>query len=505
MALASGSRILFGVTTFNRLDIVALAARSLSHAAGVADAAILVIDDASTDYDLDALRPLFPPHAKFIRRPVNSGRADYAAHELLRVFREERVEDILVCLDSDLLVAEDVIATLQAAFPRTDGLLSLLNAPSHPGTLRNGLLVKRSVGFAGTAWSRDVVAEVLEHVQPSPRYDWDICEHLVATGREIFCLPDSAVQHLGFAQGQNSHFLRADYGLSFTDTNWWNVSAIQETLLFGVRQEFRNVMAHAMGAAEMRGFHALLERQQVDTALAALAEPPPLPAAVKKQLSAQTNVAKEREAAEHAILAGLARPGWICLDVAQDAGQVALLLSRCVGPGGQVHAFGSTPMARGKLRAQAEMLGLGNLAMPEALVANRVGSVQQPDTSAGEDGPAVPTPVVTLDGYVAAQGITKVHLLRLGIPGQAGAALEGAYNLISQQKPYIVLDVSHTAGEDPAPVKKLLNRLRMAGYTLCGIRRNPWPHVRLLEAPDYAHSFHHSLFCYHGPRNDAHV
>jgi len=505
VALASGSRILFGVTTFNRLDIVALAARSLSHAAGVADAAILVIDDASTDYDLDALRPLFPPHAEFIRRPVNSGRADYAAHELLRVFREERTEDVLVCLDSDLLVAEDVIATLQAAFPRTDGLLSLLNAPSHPGTLRDGLLVKRSVGFAGTAWSRDVVADVLGHVKPSPRYDWDISEHLVATGREIFCLPDSAVQHLGFAQGQNSHFLRADYGLSFTDTNWWNVSAIQETLLFGVRQEFRNVMAHAMAAAEMRGFHALLERQQVDTAMAALAEPPPLPAAVKKQLSTQTNAAKEREAAEHAILAGLARPGWVCLDVAQDAGQVALLLSRCVGPGGQVHAFGSTPMARGKLRTQAEMLGLGNLTMPEALVANRVGSLQQLDASAGEDGPATPTPVVTLDGYVAAQGIAKVHLLRLGIPGQAGAALEGAYNLISQQKPYIVLDVAHAAGEDPAPVKKLLNRLRMAGYTLCGIRRNPWPHVRLLEAPDYDRSFHHSLFCYHGPRNDAHV
>lgn len=466
---------------------------------------ILVIDDASTEYDIEALRPLFPPHAEFIRRPVNSGRADYAAHELMRVFREERTEDILVCLDSDLLVAEDIIATLQDAFPRTDGLLSLLNAPSHPGTLRDGLLVKRSVGFAGTAWSRAVVAEVLEHVKPSPRYDWDICEHLVAQGREIFCLPHSAVQHLGFAQGQNSHFLRADYGLGFTDTNWWNISAIQETLLFGVRQEFRNVMAHAMAGAEMRGFHALLERQQVDTALAALAGPPPLPPAVQKQLATQLSAARERETAENAILAGLARPGWVCLDVAQDAGQVALMLSRCVGPTGQVHAFGSTPMARAKLRTQAEMLGIGNLTMPDALVANRVGSLQQADTAAGEDAPPAPTPVVTLDGYVAANGIAKVHLLRLGIPGQTGAALEGAYNLISQQKPYIVLDVAHTAGEDPAPVKKLLNRLRMAGYTLCGIRRNPWPHVRLLEAPDYERSFNHSLFCYHGPRNDAHV
>jgi len=236
---ASAPRILLGVTTYNRMQTVALAARSLRHAEGVGEVAVVVIDDASEEYSLDALRPLFPPGTAFIRREVNSGRADYAAHALMRYFIEKRDEGLLVCLDSDLLVAGDFLARIRAAWPKSDGVLSLFNAHTHPGVRSargEGLLEKETVGFAGTVWSRAVIADVLVNVVPTPRFDWDICKLLEETGRAIVCLEDSAVQHIGMV-GQNSRFLTSDYGLGFADAHWANLSAIQEATLFGAREE----------------------------------------------------------------------------------------------------------------------------------------------------------------------------------------------------------------------------------------------------------------------------
>ncbi|MBE9604096.1 glycosyltransferase [Acetobacteraceae bacterium H6797] len=236
---AKAPRILLGVTTYNRLETVALAARSLRHAEGLEEVGIVVIDDASEDYGLEALRPLFPPQTEFVRRAANSGRADYAAHGLMRHFIEKRREDLLVCLDSDLVVARDFLARIRAAWPATDGVLSLFNAHTHPGAPSGrgeGLLVKEAVGFAGTVWARPVIADALIHVVPTPRFDWDICKRLEETGRAILCLENSAVQHIGMV-GQNSRFLTSDYGLGFADDHWANLAAIQEVTLFGARKE----------------------------------------------------------------------------------------------------------------------------------------------------------------------------------------------------------------------------------------------------------------------------
>jgi hypothetical protein len=497
----SHSDILLGVTTYNRLKTVSLAARSLSHAVDVDKVGILVMDDASTEYGLDDLRPLFPPHTTFIRRPENSGRADFAAHNLLQVFRDERPESILVCLDSDLLVAQDFVATLITEFPRTDGLLSLLNAQSHHGVLRDGLLVKPSVGFAGTVWSRPVVEDVLLNVPPTPRYDWDICAHLTATGREIFCLPNSAVQHLGLSEGQNSQFLRSDYGLSFTDTAWYNLSAIQEMLLFGVRQELLNLLGQTMTAGEMRLLSETLQTGRFDRAAEALrrtgsgAQAHPL----LKPLSGKLAAARDAEAAENATLAGLVQPGWICMNVGPESAPCSLLLSRSAGASGQIYAFDPSPVGRTRLLNLLELEDIRNITVPQAMLSNRIG----PASVDGSD--RTGDPRVTLDQYALENGLGRVALLRLGPGAEAGAVLAGAHNLLAKHRPYTVLDLTYQAGDETKPIERTLNLLRMAGYTLCTIRAKPWPHVKLFPGPDYSQSFRATLFCYHGPRNDAHA
>jgi hypothetical protein len=274
--------ILLGITTFNRPGIVAATARSLSRASGVGQAAIAVIDDASTEYGLDALRDWYPAHAGILRQETNSGRADFAAFNLMRRFLEQHDQRLLVVLDSDLLVAPDFLDRTLEAFPRTQGLLSLFNANSHPGVAReDGLLVKPHVGFAGTVWSREAVADVLAHVKPSRRFDWEICERFVAEGRAILCLAESAVQHLGLGEGQNSMILKADYGLSFADASWQNTSPLLEAILFGLREELK-AQRNAMRQAKVEHDHTVGElraeiaglRRALDAVAAGLAPPP---------------------------------------------------------------------------------------------------------------------------------------------------------------------------------------------------------------------------------------
>jgi hypothetical protein len=200
----------------------------------------LVLDDASTEYDLHFLESVYPAGTSFARNETPSGSASVAARRLMEAFLS-RNESILVILDSDLVVAKNFLAEARTMLPLTDGLLSLFNAHSHPSIEKGPLLVKKSIGFAGSVWTRPIVEEILENVPFTIHFDDAICDFLRATKREILCLRHSAVQHLGLVRGENSKFLTSDYGISFTDTSWYNVSAIQEVFLQGCRGEFQRI------------------------------------------------------------------------------------------------------------------------------------------------------------------------------------------------------------------------------------------------------------------------
>jgi hypothetical protein len=150
-------------------------------------------------------------------------------------------ESILVILDSDLLVARDFLHQARTLLPRTDGLLSLFHAHTHPGTEEGPLLRKHTVGFAGTVWTRPLVEEVLAKVPLTIHFDDAICAYLREQKRGIFSLQHSAVQHIGLLAGENSRFARSDFGLSFTGTEWYNISAIHEVFLQGCQHEFQRL------------------------------------------------------------------------------------------------------------------------------------------------------------------------------------------------------------------------------------------------------------------------
>jgi hypothetical protein len=232
--------VLIGISVFNRKEIVSATARSLSLADDISSAAILVIDDASSEFDSGYLASIYPPTSRIVRNATNSGMASRVTRRLMEEFLRGP-ESILIILDSDLITARDFLRQARSLLPLTEGLLSLFHAHTHPGTEEGPLLRKHSVGFAGTVWTRALVEEALAKVPFTIHFDNGICDYLRDKNRGIFSLKHSAVQHIGLLSGENSRFASSDFGLSFTGTEWYNLSAIHEVFLQGCQHEFQRM------------------------------------------------------------------------------------------------------------------------------------------------------------------------------------------------------------------------------------------------------------------------
>jgi hypothetical protein len=232
--------VLIGIPIFNRRAIVSATARSLSFADDIASASILVIDDGSSEFDAGYLASIYPPGSRIVRNAVPNGNASKTTRQLMEEFLRGP-EPILVILDSDLLVARDFMRQARTMLPLTEGLLSLFHAHTHPGAEEGPLVRKHSVGFAGTVWTRALVEEVLAKLPATDYFDDRICDYLREQKRGIFSLKHSAVQHIGLVSGVNSRFAVSDYGLSFTSTEWYNLSAIHEVFLLGCQQDLQRM------------------------------------------------------------------------------------------------------------------------------------------------------------------------------------------------------------------------------------------------------------------------
>lgn len=233
-------RIAIGVPTYNRVSLVRLNAASLSNSALPGDVILLVVDDCSEDYGLEFLRACYPA-ATIVRRERNSGGADMAAFDLLSRLHATGRQWLLV-LDSDLILASDWLERVRPFLPLTDGLLSLFNTANHaPISASGGLLQKNTIGMAGTLWRRDVAEEVLAAVPPGWGWDDRACTHVRSSGRRIFSVADSLAQHVGFAEGQNSHPHKGDIGMGFHDCDSRSLYLLMEGLMLQEQAANRSI------------------------------------------------------------------------------------------------------------------------------------------------------------------------------------------------------------------------------------------------------------------------
>jgi hypothetical protein len=241
-----------GVATWNRKSIVAAHAASLRESRLPVDTKILVIDDASSEYDVEFLASIFPPGSEIRRNQTNSGGADFALANLMKELLKTDA-DVVMLLDSDLLVHEEFVGVGLGLLDQTDGLLSLFNTPNHPALREVGpFLIKESIGSAGTLWSRELAESVIRDVADGARWDWRFCDHVRSTGREIYVSKQSMVQHVGFAEGQNSKLDYGDFGAGFADSDARNAYRLIEGNVAYVQAIGRRVIWNGIEQSEFR-------------------------------------------------------------------------------------------------------------------------------------------------------------------------------------------------------------------------------------------------------------
>jgi FkbM family methyltransferase len=179
---------------------------------------------------------------------------------------------------------------------------------------------------------------------------------------------------------------------------------------------------------------------------------------------------KEREEAERFLF-----------DVGANLGMYSLMAARRVGPQGEVHAFEPTPRLVRKVRDNAGLNGFSNIVVNQVAVADKLGTAQfflcadddQSSLAAVSDS-VISVRTITLDDYIAENGIPRVDLMKIDVEGAEVRALEGGERLLSRPyAPTIFLEINPLALEKMgSSAGALESLLRGHGYTLTPVAQH---------------------------------
>lgn len=227
--------ITIGITTYNRLDVLKKMAKSLYKSDLLGQCNIRVYDDASSEYDVETLKDIFPDSVSITRNEKNV-KADRNSYLMYQDFLQSE-DELLVNADSDLLFSSNWLYKGMKLFKKTNGVLSLYNSIVIDGcSVDDDLLEKKYVGSAGVMLSRKCLQKIIHRFSVDdiqgdvPFFDWRWCKYLKDNGHNIFCVKKSLVQHIGF-DGQNSSRMLFDYGHGYSVENCEQGQVVNDILL----------------------------------------------------------------------------------------------------------------------------------------------------------------------------------------------------------------------------------------------------------------------------------
>jgi hypothetical protein len=208
--------ITIGITTYNRKNLLELMASSLYESDISIPYNIKIYDDCSNEYGLEELKSIFPDAAS-IKINRNNLKADKNIYQMYSDFVSTS-DLFLFNADSDLLFKKKWLNTALGLIKETSGILSLFNANSHESykTINNELCLKKTIGSAGTLFTRDRVVDLLTEINSIEKvkaFDWQFSEYFDKAGLPIYCVNNSLVQHIGY-NGQNTGFY-FDFGRNY--------------------------------------------------------------------------------------------------------------------------------------------------------------------------------------------------------------------------------------------------------------------------------------------------
>lgn len=178
------------------------------------------------------------------------------------------------------------------------------------------------------------------------------------------------------------------------------------------------------------------------------------------------------------------KAGDVALDIGANIGAHTLPIARCVGPGGQVHAFEPTAFAFAKLQANiarnpvlGERITAGQTllsdseeAAPPAAIASswpldggRGGHPLHGGHEKSTDGAAAQT----LDSYVTRSGLERIDFIKLDVDGNECRVLRGGRETLQRFRPPIILELApyvFSSGENN--FEAFIELLQDTGYKL---------------------------------------
>jgi len=206
---------LVAIPVYQRGDLVRHCLATVSQLELPPGSEVVVFDDVSPTLDVPALITATGLKCTFHRLGSRLG-ADRMVSHVWRYFLDGPHSSLL-CLDSDMIANRDAVTVGLRLADRFDGLISLYNSTMHPGVRMDGeLLLKRSVGNAGTLWSRPHAQLALDNVgDRTSGIDHAYCELFENRGVRLAATSQSRLQHIGIVGANNRFFGHLDHGLGF--------------------------------------------------------------------------------------------------------------------------------------------------------------------------------------------------------------------------------------------------------------------------------------------------
>lgn len=160
----------------------------------------------------------------------------------------------------------------------------------------------------------------------------------------------------------------------------------------------------------------------------------------------------------HLLLEKLLKPGMICMDVGANIGEMATHMAIKVGHGGRVYAFEPLDNIFQRLLLNINRNQMNEIIYPYPVaIAKTTGRqvLSAQDNSNDNQGMAsllprddalLPqkkeVPVVSLDDFVAREGINSINLIKIDVQGGEIDVLEGGSHVFSVMSPDLLIEVS---------------------------------------------------------------
>jgi len=176
------------------------------------------------------------------------------------------------------------------------------------------------------------------------------------------------------------------------------------------------------------------------------------------------------------------RLGDVVLDVGANIGVVTLLLARCVGPSGTVHAFEPNPRAGELLSRSASANGFMNIKCHGIALGSRPGSFELniPRDNAGQGSliyhknrsecDTIEVPV--LSTIVGEQGITSIRLIKIDVEGFESEVLLGATEILHTVRPHLILFETNDTIDVPFFQRSAVQILQKADYRFMALPKS---------------------------------